>query len=102
MKMTVLLALLLTSGTAQAQNTAIAQRDRLVESYRGCVMLTSIGIPGENRLVAEQAFYACSTEEQTLRAWFAVMGVEPAIANSFVLRLKGNMKRIILSDPPHF
>jgi hypothetical protein len=84
---------------ALAQNAITAQRDRLISSYRDCVFSVSLGMPGEKRMVAEQALFACSTEEEALRAWFALGYVQPAVANSIIVRLKMDMKRIILSDP---
>lgn len=79
--------------------TATTHRDRLISSYRDCVLTVSLGIPGQKALVAEQAFFACSTEEQALRAWFALSYVQPAVAESIIVRLKMGMKRTILSDP---
>lgn len=83
----------------QSQSAIATRRDTLIQSYRLCVLTTSLGMPGEKHMVAEQAFFACSTEEQALRAWFAIGPVDPNLANAFVVRLKADMKRTILGDP---
>lgn len=74
-------------------------RDALIGSYRNCVLITSLGIGGERHMAAEQAFFACSTEEQAVRAWFASVQIDPNLANALVTRLKLDMKRTILADP---
>lgn len=83
----------------QAQAQSMATRDALIRSYENCVLTVSLGIRGEKHMVAEQAFSVCQTEEEALRAWFALVQVAPDISNSFVTRLKLSMKRTILADP---
>jgi hypothetical protein len=90
---------LLAASPATAGSEITARRDALIQSYKNCVLTVSLGLPGNKHMVAEQSFFACSTEEEALRAWFAMGPVSPAISDAFVSRIKLDMKRTILADP---
>lgn len=84
---------------AAAQSEITARRDALIQSYRNCVLTVSLGMPGNKHMVAEQSFFACSTEEEALRSWFALGPAPPAASEALISRLKLRIKQTILADP---
>jgi hypothetical protein len=45
------------------------------------------------RTGVENAFFACSTEEQAIRAWLALSYVPAAVAQSIIVRIKLDLKK---------
>lgn len=76
-----------------------ARIEQAARAYRSCVLDAAVdlarGSSGSLQLVAEQAFLACSTEEQAIRAVFVAVGSPPEIAESAIVRAKLNLKNII-------
>jgi hypothetical protein len=85
-----------TSATAQSPSANVAARDRLIAQFRTCVIEAVIDdvTPASLRTAVENAFFACSTEEQAIRAWFALSYVPRAVAQSIIVRIKLDLKKI--------
>lgn len=88
------------AALAFAISPAFAQGiEPLVKRYNDCVLTVSIGIVGERRMAAEQSFFACQTEEQAIRAYFALINMPPASTEAALVRRKLALKKIIMGDP---
>jgi hypothetical protein len=84
-----------TSATAQSLSANVAAPDRLIAQFRACVIGAVLDdmTPASLRTVVENTFFACSTEEQAIRAWFALSYVPPAVAQSRIVRIKLDLKK---------
>lgn len=81
-------------------SAAVAQDVKpLVQRYDDCVMAVSLGMTGERRMVAEQSFMACQTEEQAIRAYMGLTSTPRANVEAAIVRRKLALKRIIMGDP---
>jgi len=85
------------TSSALSQDSITAQRDRLIESFRSCVIAAALDGIGANslRMNAENAFLACSTEEQAMRSWFQLGNVSPAVTQSIIVRIKLDLKKTL-------
>ena len=95
-KFLIIAALVGYSGAAAAQTTAekiLSRYDACFHASTGHQFLMNLG--AEPNMVAEIAFQACATEEQTLSTFLQLGGMAPASINAIILRHRNLLKHKI-------
>jgi hypothetical protein len=92
----IFLVLIGCSNGARAQTTV----EKILSRYDACFHASTghqflENLEAEPNMVAEIAFQACSTEEQTLSTFLTLGGMLPASANAIILRHRNFLKHKI-------
>lgn len=88
-------------GTAAAQQSEnIKQLDGIINRYHACFDASTQNqflrqIDAEPNMVAEVAFHACATEEQTLSVFLTLHGTPPGVASAIILKHRNSLKHKI-------
>jgi hypothetical protein len=92
----ILLVLIAYSDSASAQTTV----EKILSRYDACFHASTghqflMNLEAEPNMVAEIAFQACATEEQTLSTYLQLGGMPPASINAIILRHRNFLKHKI-------
>lgn len=99
-RLVVILAGVCYAGVASGQTTDVKQLDGLINRYHACFYASARSqffkqLDAEPHMVAEVAFQACATEEQTLATFLNLHGTPRTIAGALILRHRNALKRKI-------
>jgi hypothetical protein len=99
------LILLLVSAGCSSAARADAPLDKILSRYDACFHASTghqflMNLEAEPNMVAEIAFQACATEQQTLSTYLQLGGMPPASINAIILRHRSFLKHKITDSWP--